>query len=415
MFIGSKGNVGVKSEFLDTKYEMLDVSVCKENICIVYLDQEKKDETIIKMDLINPNTFQKVKTETLISFESEKKATPYIKVIQSENKEFKGFVFNKNNNDNKLSIYIYNKEMEEVWSTEYTPGTREYYAVGDLNLTNSGKALFQFFIFKDRNKQNIEKILYAELDKQNISEVIQEDKLDYKINDYKITPYTQGQYLVVLTSTEKIMGYKLNFKNNSIDEIFSQKAYYGSWKVDKFMDLKNGKYILALQNRDIMTIIVNQGNGIKDEKFYYWNRSFLFVGINGDNDEITFSKNVGRKYNHMQFYESKVYQVTIEPYYFEKDGNLYVIYNTDKKTEDNVCNSKENPTNLSLYVAKGTLNTITKMIVIDSDGKTKINTLFDSKEHKGTFIPKYAHFDENNDLIIAKSKKKKIAFGIVKF
>ena len=225
--------------------------------------------------------------------------------------------------------------------------------------------------------------------------------------------YTDGKYLIVYTDATNIYGSTFDFKTNTTNDIFTQKTYTGRWKIDKIADLKNGNFTIAIQNRDVTTIEV-KGNGATTYKYLCWNRSFMFIGINGTNDDIIFSKKLGRNYTHMQIWKPAKLQLLIEPFYFVKEGNLHVVYNTDKKTKENVSNSDENPTYLYYYVARTTSNPLTKMAIISEDGKVNVKTLMDTKAEKGTCLSKYLHLDKDNNLIVSKSKNKKTTFGIVK-
>jgi len=53
------------------------------------------------------------------------------------------------------------------------------------------------------------------------------------------------------------------------------------------------------------------------------------------------------------------------------------------------------------------------MATISESGDIKTKTMFDSKVEKGVFFSKFSHLDENNDLIIAKGKKKTLTIGKV--
>jgi hypothetical protein len=318
------------------------------------------------------------------------------------------------NNEESLLLYSFNKDFEEVWNTSYNINSNGALQFSDALISDSGKLFFQYFVYNKGKNAKLKSINYVEIDHQTTNEFIHDLDGKFNVIDSKIDKYINNQYIIVYTTPENIYGYKLEITKGEIAEIFSQRTYNGNWKIDNIIDLKNGNFTIALQNRDVTTITVVQGNGIKNDKYYSWNRSFLFIGINSSNDELIYNKTLGRKYFHMQNWKSKALQLTIEPFYFVKDGNIYVVYNTEKKTEDNVSNSKESPTYLSYYVARSSVSPVTKMAIINPDGKIKVKLLFDSKEVKGIFLSKFTNFNADNELIIAKSKKKKVTFGKVK-
>ncbi len=416
-FFESKSNLTTRwSGFIDKKYNFLDVSLSNNKISIVYLDGKKNDDKQIKLDLIDPATFKVVETRTLISIEPVSNNEPFIKVIRSENKEYIAFIIDAkdpDSNEEALLLYSFNNNFDEVWNSSYSLDIKGAINFSDAMISDSGKVLFQYLVYNKGKNAKLKSINYVEIDQQNQNEFVHELDPNFTLVESKIDKYVNNQYIIVYTSPEKIYAYKLEPTKGEILEIFNQRTYNGNWKIDKIIDLKNGNYTIALQNRDVTTITVVQSNGIRNDKYYSWNRSFLFIGFNSANDEINYNKTLGRKYFHMQNWNSKVLQLTIEPFYFVKDGNICVVYNTEKKTEDNVSNSKESPTYLSYYVARSTVSPITKMATINPDGKIKVKMLFASKEVKGTFISKFAYLNEDNDIIFAKSKKKKITFGKV--
>ncbi|PKP27838.1 MAG: hypothetical protein CVU02_02550 [Bacteroidetes bacterium HGW-Bacteroidetes-19] len=404
------------SDFGKHSYDLIGVTSSNSKICITHLSTETKKNKEIKIDFYNPKTFQLENSSSLISFYTVGKNEPFIRFVQSENKEYNLFlVYGKDaeTDEKGLIITCFNKDYELVWRNIYSPNEEWNGSIGDIYITNTGKALLHFLDYNDPKSNNIKTFHFSEIYDQEISEISQELETPIKIIDYKLGDYSNGKYLFVYSDATNVYGSTVDFKTKSTKDILNQKTYTGKWKIDKIADLKNGKFTIAIQNRDVTTITV-KGGGSSSNKYFSWNRSFIFIGINGENDDITFSKKLRRNYNHMQFWEPAKLQLLIEPFYFVKDGNLHLVYNTERKTEESVSNSDENPSYFYYYRARTTVKPLTKMVTISEDGKLKVRTIMDSKEEKGTCLSKFLHLDANNDLIIAKSIKKKATFGIVK-
>ena len=113
--------------------------------------------------------------------------------------------------------------------------------------------------------------------------------------------------------------------------------------------------------------------------------------------------------NYLRFANFSADPNVIVPYYFAKDGELCVLYNTDKKTEDNVSNSKEEPFTVRFSMFKGRPDA--RLATISENGNIKVKLLFNAKTEKGTFIPQFSHIDQDNNLVIVKVKKKNFTIG----
>ena len=75
-----------------------------------------------------------------------------------------------------------------------------------------------------------------------------------EISDYQLGCYGEDRYLMVFTEPKNVTGIKIDFVRENTSEIISYKPYEGSWKIDKIVDLQNGKYTVAMQNRGIREI-----------------------------------------------------------------------------------------------------------------------------------------------------------------
>lgn len=63
-------------------------------------------------------------------------------------------------------------------------------------------------------------------------------------------------------------------------------------------------------------ITIRQNNGFTSTTYYWWNRSFQFIGLNSETDEIMYKKMVGRKYNVIQPYYAPEPYISVTPFYF---------------------------------------------------------------------------------------------------
>ncbi len=415
-FLAVKGTTITKfTPYSDNKYEFLDICIANDQICVTYETGEKKAKRVIKVDYYSPATLKKIKTVNLYDFDPIDKVDPYINIFHSENKEFIGLMANgKNPNTGNGTIIVktYNNKMEELWTSYYDYNGNGYPEIGDMIITNSGNVILNFMKYQDKDKERLQSFYFVQVSDERIAELEYQLKEKFNMVDYKIGEYKNNQNLFVYTNDIEVNGLKLDFSNEQISNIFTYQTYEGNWKIEKIIDLGNGKYTAALQNRDMATYVVRNSNGAMTTTFFYWNRSFLFLGINGENDELIYKKNLGRKYNHIQGIPSYEQEITMDPYFFVKDGDIHVVYNTDKNTEDKVSNKKEKPTIIPGLVM-GTMKPVTKMAIISEDGGVQVKTLFSSKTDKGIFLARLSHLNSDQDLIIVKAKYKKTAVGKV--
>ncbi len=397
------------SPYSDTEYEKLDVSATDSKLCVTYVTGEKKAKRNIKLDYFNPSNFKKTETTTLLSFDPIGKDDPYIDLVRSDNQEYIGIIANGKHPETgqgTIIIKCFNKKYEEIWASYYDYNGNGYPEIGDFFVSNTGTVLIHFLKYESEKKKRLESFYFVKISDENINEL--EYSIDKKVElvEYKIGEYKENQYLMAYTEKENVTGLKIDFSNESISQIFSKPLYEGNWRIDKIVDMQNGNFTIAMQNRDLLVVITRGANNTVNHSYNYWNRSFVFIGINGENDELTYLKTLGRYYGYTQGIPTAELNITIEPFYFVKDGDLHVVYNTDKKTKDFQSNSKEKPGYFSISFKATTVKPITKMATISESGDIKTKTLFDSKVEKGVFFSKFSHLDENNDLIIAKGKKK---------
>ena len=417
-FYQTKGNSVTKvSDLTELKYDALDVGIMEDQISIIYIKGTKNEKRQIKIDLYNPNTFKKGQTLNLYSFQPVNK-DPYINFVKSENQQYNCIVMNGKNPDTgvgTLIIKCFNQKFDEIWTHYYDFDGSGYPEIGDMILSNSGDLVIHFMVYESDKKKSLRSFDFVEFNSSNSEQVsyrLPTSKVE--VVDYEIEQYgSEHQYLFVYTEEEKVTGIKVDFNSDNVGEIFTNKPYKGFWKVDKILDLENGKYTVALQNRNMTEITVRQSNGFTSTTYYWWNRSFQFIGLNSETDEIIYKKMVGRKYSVLQPYYTSEPYISVSPFYFAKNGELNVLYNTDKKTDENESNAKEKPVIFAGF-AKTTTKPITKMITISPTGKSTVKTLFDEKITKLTFLSKFSHINESNELIVAVGKKKKMMVGKMK-
>jgi hypothetical protein len=416
-FLEVKGSTITKfTPYSDSKYEYLDVNMVNEQICVFYETGEKKAKRNIKVDYYTPSTLKKSKTINLVSFDPIDKDDPYINVFHSENNKFIGLFANgKNPETGKGTIILkcFNDNLEEVWTSYYDFNGNGYPEIGDMMISNSGNITIHFMKYESDKKKRLESFYFAKISGESISELEYSVTGKPEVIDYKIGEYKENQNLFVYTEEESVNIIKLDFTNQNATNIVSQKPYEGNWKIDKIIDLGNGRYTVAVQNRDMVPIPSRNSNGTVTTTFYYWNRSFLFLGINSENDELIYNKYLGRKYAHMQELPSYELEITIPATYIVKEGDIFVVYNTDKNTEDKTSNKKEKPAIIPGFTM-ATFKPITKMATISESGDIKVKTLCSSKTDKGTFLTTFCHLDSDGKLVVLKAKSKKVAAGKAK-
>lgn len=418
VFVEVKGTKITKfTPYSEGKYDYLDVAATESQLCVTYVTGEKKAKRNIKIDYFNPSTLKKAQTVTLFSFDPIGKDDPYIEIVRSDNNEYIGVIANGKHPETGAGTIImkcYNNKYEEVWTSYYDYKGSAYPEIGDICISNEGKVLIHFLLYDSDKKKNLKSFYFTQISDDQINEVGY--PIDYKIDliEYKLGEYKENQFLFIFTEESNISALKIDFLEESTSKLFTHQTYEGNWRIDKIADLKNGNFTVAIQNRDLLVVTRRGANNTIETSYLYWNRSFLFIGINGETDEKTFAKNLGRDYSVTLGFPSSELNISIEPYYFVKEGDLHVVYNTFLNTKDNVSKKSEKPNYISVSLPKFNFKIVTKMAVISENGNLNVKTVFNAKTDKGLFLSKFSHLDENNNLIIAKGRKKELTIGKVK-
>lgn len=414
-FIEGKGtNTKKFTDLTETEYELLDISTVDDVIGVTYMTGKKLEKRNIKMDLYAPGSFKKTKTNTIFTFSPIDKSYPFVKIYHSDNNQYIGLVINGKHPETGKGTLIFkcfDNKFNELWTSYYDYNNEGYPEIGDIVISNNGKMVVHFLVYENDRKKALKHFHFVELSENDTKELtydIRNPKIE--MIDYKLGSYGDDRYLMVFTEVTNVTGVKIDFASENTSEIISYKPYKGSWNIDKIVDLQNGNFTVAMQNRGIIEVTQRQSNGMTTTTYYYWNRSFLFIGVNGGNDEILYKKNLGRKYTISQGIRTFELPRAIVPYYFVKDGDLCLLYNTDKKTIDTESNQKESPrflTGYSLWFAK----TDARLATVSENGNIKVKLLFNSKTEKGLLIPNYSHVDQDNNLILVKAKSKNFTIG----
>lgn len=416
-FIEAKGDKITKfTPYTEGQYDYLDVSATESQLCVTYITGEKKAKRNIKIDYFNPATLKKAQTVNLFSFDPIGKDDPYIEFVRSDNNQYIGIIANGKHPETGAGTIIvkcFNTKFEELWTSYYDYTGANYPEIGDVFISNTGKVLIHFLTYESAKKKELETFHFTQISDESINEI--EYPLTTKTNliEYKLGEYKENEFLFVFTEEKTINALNINFVDESISKILTHETYEGNWRIDKIADLKNGNFTIAVQNRDLMVVTTRGANNTVQTSYYYWHRSFIFIGINGETDEKIFDKTLGRDFNISLGIPSDDFNIYLEPFYFVKDGDLHVVYNTERDTKDNVSKKSERPGLFTSSIPKFIPKTVTKMAVVSDNGNLNVKTLFNAKTDKGTFLANFSHIDENNNLIIAKAKKKVLTIGKV--
>ncbi|HNY62838.1 MAG TPA: hypothetical protein PLH70_04785 [Bacteroidales bacterium] len=422
IFFASDGTKLIRESMpTEIEYDEIGAGVWGEQIYVAHSTTAKKGEkTEVKLDLYDPLNFRKVKTMELFSFQALDKY-PFINLAKSENREFTVFVVsgkNPNTGNGTLIIKCFDKEFNEAWTHYYDYNGSGYPEVRNLFLSDAGELVLSITVYENKRKTKLTSLDFVELsasDSKFVSFPLQSQKME--LMDLKVGSYgAPHQYLCVYAENESMVGFKVDFNEGGIDPIFTKQAYDGEWKIDQIMDLGDGKYTVAFQNRGLIEIEVRQSNGIIDRTYFYWNRSFRLIGVDSKTNQTTYDQTIGRRYNvKLAQYVYEPY-VTVTPYYFVKDGKVHIVYNTDRETNEKECNKHERPDGrIRVSLAMNTKNPATKMITINEDGKYTVKTLFDEKQTNLTFLSRFCHLNDQDELILPIGKKKKMMFGKMSF
>ena len=411
-----------ESDVTDSKYEEIDLGVVGDRIFVSYSTTVKKEgRKDIKLDLYNPFTFEKEETEELFSYYPLGKDS-YFSFTKSENSEFSAFIMvgkNPNTGYGTIILKCFNKDFNEVWTHYYDYNGSGYPEIGDIFLSNTGELVFHLIVYENEKKKKIVSFDVIEFDASDSKLLsFQLHSAEMELVDCKVGAYGgPHQYLCVCSQSEKVFGFKVDFNNGSIDPVFTKEPYEGIWKIEQIVDLGNGKYTVALQNRGVVEIVVYRSGGAGSDRTYlYWYRSLQFIGLDSGNDKVVYDQTIGRKYNIFNKRYLNEPFTTASPYYFAKNGKLYVVYNTDPTTNEKESSKYETPSDrIKVGASKRTRNALTKMIIFEGDGSYKVKTLVDEKQTKLFFLTRFCNFNDQGELIVSMGKKKKMFFGKLKF
>jgi len=408
-------NTGIQkfTEYTALNYNLIDVMVINDQIGVIYVTGDKKEKRNVKIDYYNPNTLTKAKTVTLFSFDPVDKYEPYKELLISPDKSQIALVVNGKNPESKRSsiiIKVYNPLLEEIWSENYDFNGDGYPIIGDMLISNSGKLIIHLNIYETEKYKKLISYNFVEFTNGNIREINTTQTTPKDLIDYKIKAVGEDQYMAVFTEEELINGYMVDFNKEEVNKVISYKVYEGYWKVDDVLPLSNGNFTIAVANRNLDILEQRNNNGFVNYKFFYWNRSICFICFNPNQNEIVYQKYLGREFNRAQGNRSEFPFITLDPYYFVKDNDVYLIYNTSYDTKDNQSNKKEAPF-LMYMTCVSTKKPVAKMATISEDGKLKLQLLFDAKKAKGVFAPQFTHFNSEGEIIMAKFKNKYLSIG----
>jgi len=417
-FIQANGTTTKKfSDLTTTEYDMLDVFNVENQFAVFYVTGKKLEKRNIKVDFYTPNSFKKEKSDVLFSFDPINKNYPFMKIIRSKNEKYIGFVVNGKHpetGNGTLIFKCYDDKLNELWTSYYDVKSEGYPEIGNIILSDNGKMVIQFIVYNNDDKKRLISLNFTEINDNSTKDLEYEfENPKIELIDFMLGSYGENQYLMVFTEEKNITGIKVDFDSESLTKVISHNPYKGNWHIDDIIDLKNGKYTVAMQNRGIESVTRVQNNGMTSTTYYYWNRSFMFIGIENATDEILYKKYLGRKFTISQGTQTYNLNMNIVPHYFVNNGELSVIYNTDKKTENNESNEKESKFVVTSFTFKS-MKSDTRMATITDGGKINVKVLFDSKTAKGYYLSNFTHFDKNNDLLILIAKGKKTTLGKVK-
>lgn len=395
----------------EKRYKLIDVFIVAEQIGVFHIIISKSDTVDIKYDLYSPNSFKNVKSISLTTFQSIHNQYPFMKMIHSKNNQYVGFIaigINPLSGNKTLILKCFDHLLNEIWSTYYDDFNNSFLENGKYLITNDGKIVFQFVNYYLKNYASNKRFTFVEIFKDKIKKVNYDfENPNINIIDFKLDYYGDNNYFSVYTQENKVIGCKIEFENQEVYDIFSYQPTHGNWQIDEVLDLKNGKYIVALQNRDVSIIEYDM-----KKSYNYWSNSFLFIGFDSDNYDIFLKKYLGRKLI-VHGSENSDFHISKSPFYFVNDNNLFVVYNTSKNTKDFVLSLKENETSLlkSKYYPS---NIDTRIAKISENGTINVTVLFNSENDQGMFLTNFTHIINNENVILVKAKKKKIILGKVK-
>lgn len=404
------------SPYTTLNYNFIDIMILNDQIAVIYTTGEKKEKRNVKIDYYNPNTFLKAKTVSLFSFNPIDKYEPFSRMVYSDDKSQMCMVINGKSESGGSSLIIksYDKAMEELWTENYNYFGEGFPEIGDIVLSNSGKLIIHLNIYdSDKNKRKLVSYLFAEVSNGSIREINSTETSKKGLFDFKLKVVGEDQYFAASSEELMLTGFMLDFNKEEVNKVFTQSVYEGFWKIDDILILKNGNITIAAANRNLDVLTQTNGNGMTSYKYFYWNRSLLFVGYNPEKNEIEYSKYYGREFNIAQGMRSEQPQLTMAPFYFVKENDICVIYNTAHDTKDNVSNKKEAPF-LMYMTCVNTKKPVTRLLIVDESGKIKVKTLFDAKTAKGIFATTFAHIDDEGEVVLAKFKAKYLTIGTVK-
>ncbi|HNX21743.1 MAG TPA: hypothetical protein PKG88_05200 [Bacteroidales bacterium] len=395
------------TEFFKKKYNVLKFMIFEDEIAVIYVNDSLDNIHHICIDTYNPNTLQFVKKTQIYSFKPIFGKGNQKHLVISEDKSkiaILTFAINPDIDSYSLFIKVFDNQFNELYETYHSDEFENYIRLGDFCVTNNGTVFLNLNRFtEDPVKKKCKTMFLYMITDNTIKKIPFDFEENIELQDVKFLPNQSNPNTscFILTEFKKINIFSLDFKTETIDDPISHSTPNGYWKVDQISKLANGNLVFALNNR-VINYYVNQ-NG---SAYFYMNKNIHILCLEPSNYYIVYEKSIKRAFYQLEGFLNPIGNIYISPFYLVNQNNFTLIYNTDKdlpNDEDNIERIK----------VKATPNPITKISVIDEDGKIMDHLLFNSKDEKGTFIPNFSYVGSDFKINICKAKKKKITFGTV--
>lgn len=394
------------SNYFDKGYNVLNFMILDNQIAVVYVDDSLTDIHHINIDYYDPSSLQFVKKEHIYSFKPILGKSNYKQMVFSEDKSKIAILsqaINPDNDSYSFLVKVFDNQWNEIYETYHFDEFEKYIKMGDFCVTNNGTILLNINRYTDFNKSNFYKNIYLYLiTSTNVSKIQYDPEEDIAFQDVKFLPNQSNPMASHLITTEKrkFNIHLLDFKAETIEDPIFYKTPSGYWKIDQISELANGNLIFALSNRGITRFSSQNGSS-----YVYWNKNLHILCLDAENHDLVYEKILNRVYYQGEVYLTPGGNLYITPFYYIDQNTVSILYNTDEDLPDE--------DELETVESGRTKNPITKIAVIDENGGMTDQILFDSKDEKGTFVPKYSYVDSDSKIKICKVKKKKVTFGSV--
>ncbi len=407
----SQNNVSKVSKYSELAYHLLDIKIINNMIAVFYIEDTSTPEKSIKIDYYSSQTFIKQSSKTLFNYRiQENQLSGFNTMLTSEDKSKFGFItYCYNDGTPSLLFSVYDNQLSKLYTQDYIINDEGFNSFSNAILTNNGDIILNFVNYQSKNYEKVTGFQLIQVNSDQISELNMETGLPIKYCSSSWIEKENNRYVFVYTTENGITGNVVSFKNDDITQLFTQNYYDGNWIIEKLIKMENGNIVAVVANKT-HTIIHNQK---APDVHAYTYKNYSFDCFDPESSNLLYHSYLGRKFQWGFLIPERDPFLTMPLSVFAKGNDIYAIYNTDRKTKEEINPETESKRSRS-FSYHPTIKSITKMAIIDESGKVKTNLLFEYREAKGQCATSFTYLDKDGSFKISKIFRKYITFGTIK-